>query len=81
VHQKDSEQTQAKHQHDQRMAMQLVGIALKHLAAHKDGGVAGSMSAEKKKEQQPGGRHDEFLADGGGEKSDKPHKRTLGKKL
>lgn len=63
------------------MAVQLISIALKHLATHEDGGVTGSVGAKKKKEQQPGRRHDEFLADGGGEKSDKPHKRTLGKKL
>ena len=77
----DDQEAEAEDEDDERVAVQLVGVALKNLAAHEDGGIAGGMGAEEEKEQQSRRGHDQFLADGRGEKSDKPHKRTLGKKL
>jgi len=44
------------------MAVQLVGIALKDLAAHVDRGIAGSVGAEKEQQQQPRRSHYQFFA-------------------
>ena len=62
---------------DQRVTVQFIGVALEHLAAHIDGGIAGGMGAEEEKEQQSGSSHYQFLADRRRYKSDKPHTRTL----